>query len=961
VDLWDVQAHQVLRSLGGHTASVLNLAFSPDGSLLASGGIDSTIRLWGIPTGRLALSGAGSAVAEFVEAPPTVEAADLLEGQRSAEGRIIFSSYRHGESKLFSMKADGSDVVPLSRTGLRESRPAWSPDGSRIAYVRREGRANYEIYVMNADGTGVTRLTRRPDSVESEPAWSPDGARIAFVSNERPNALTFSGRFQVWVMNADGSNAGLLTEIGGANTSPDWSPDGGWIAFDSTRDGNHEIYAVRADGSGLVNLTQHPAHDVSPAWSPDGNRLAFVSDRDGDQEIYVMNADGSAQTRLTERFGFDKAPEWSPDGQYLVFYSRQADNNTEVYRMRADGSEVVRLTHDSDFDGFPSWQPWSRSGVTVAAGQPTPEGAAGAELVEDLPLADQHALSSTIRRLEGLPLDQFLEESFQALMLRDPEWVTAEGLAGRFGTGNGQLTNLSDAYVRETQQLQTAILDLLRRVDPATLTPDQQISYDVYEWYLDDLVRGQRFMYYDYPITHFVTGIQFQLLQLFSDLHPMSSRQDAEDYVRRLWQVEDKFEGLIEGLNLRREAGVVLPRFLFSWILGDIRSLARSQPRATPVFATFEEKLASIQGLDAGQRQALLQAAEEAIAGSVLPGFAALAEALDGLEATAPAEVGVSQLPEGRAYYDYVLRHHTTARLTADEIHELGLRELERIHQAMQAGFERLGYPWEEGIPALYARVAREAGSVTGSEVATTYEQILDQATSELGAAFDTLPEAELIVVAGSQGDYYVSASLDGTRPGAFYARVEGGTTDRYAMPTLAYHEGLPGHHLQIALAQESDLPLLRNVIVFTGYTEGWALYAEQLAHELGWYKDDPYGELGWLQAQAFRAARLVVDTGLHAKGWSFTQAHEFMVENTGYDPGFMRFEVSRYVAWPGQATAYMVGMLRIVELRQRAMERLGERFDLKAFHEVVLSNGSMPLEILERVVEDWIEANHSP
>jgi uncharacterized protein (DUF885 family) len=180
-------------------------------------------------------------------------------------------------------------------------------------------------------------------------------------------------------------------------------------------------------------------------------------------------------------------------------------------------------------------------------------------------------------------------------------------------------------------------------------------------------------------------------------------------------------------------------------------------------------------------------------------------------------------------------------------------------------------------------------------------------------------------------------------------------------MPTLAYHEGLPGHHLQIALAQESDLPLFRNVIGFTGYTEGWALYAEHLARELGWYEDDPYGELGRLQAQAFRAARLVVDTGLHAKGWSFDQAHEFMVENTGHDPGFMQFEVSRYVAWPGQATAYMVGMLRILDLRQRAMERLGERFDLRAFHEVVLSNGSMPLEILERVVEAWIETNHGP
>jgi uncharacterized protein (DUF885 family) len=815
------------------------------------------------------------------------------------------------------------------------------------------GRANHEIYVMEADGTGVTKLTNRPDSVESEPTWSPDGSQIAFVSNERPNMLTFSGRFQVWVMNADGSDPGLLTEIGGANTSPNWSPDGSRIAFDSTRDGNYEIYTMKADGSDPVNLTLHPAHDVSPAWSPDGSQIAFVSDRDGDQEIYVMNADGTGQTRLTERFGFDKAPAWSQDGHYLVFYHRQVDNNTEVYRMRSDGSEPVRLTYDPNFDGFPSWQP-------RPLGQETEEPPATAGLKAALPVPGQAALANTISDLEGLPLDQFFAESFRALMLRDPEWVAAEGLASRFRTDNGRLTNLSDAYARETQQLQAAVLDLLRQTDPNGLAPEQRISYDVYEWYLDDLVGGQRFRYYDYPITHFITGVQYQLIQLFSDLHPMSSQQDAEDYVRRLWQVEAKFEGLIEGLNLRRETGVILPKFLFPWLSGDIRALARSQPRFTPFFAAFEEKLSAVDDLGVGERETLLQAAEKAIAESVIPAFGALADVLDELEAVAPSRVGISQFPEGRDYYDYLLRHHTTTGMTAEEIHQLGLRELDRIHKEMQAYFERLGFSWEDGLPALYARLAREAGTVSGGEVSTTYEQILSEAASNLSEAFDMRPEADLIVVAGPEGDYYVSASLDGTRPGAFYARVSGGTTDLYGMPTLAYHEGVPGHHFQIALAQESDLPLFRNVLVFTGYTEGWALYAEQLAYELGWYQDDPHGALGYLQAQAFRAARLVVDTGLHANDWSSDQALEFMVENTGYDAGFMRFEVGRYVAWPGQATAYMVGMLKILELRQSAMEQMGESFDLKAFHRIVLSNGSMPLEILERVVEDWVQANGS-
>jgi uncharacterized protein (DUF885 family) len=306
------------------------------------------------------------------------------------------------------------------------------------------------------------------------------------------------------------------------------------------------------------------------------------------------------------------------------------------------------------------------------------------------------------------------------------------------------------------------------------------------------------------------------------------------------------------------------------------------------------------------------------------------------------------------------LRHHSTTDLTADEIHELGLKELERIHAEMRIVFDELGYPQDEGLPALFDRVAQGSGTVPANKVLATYQSLVAEADQNLDEVFDVRPEAKVIVVSSPIKGMYVSGSMDGSRPGAFHAGPGTASEEWYAMPTLAYHEAIPGHHFQIALAQESDLPSFRNAIGFTGYAEGWALYAEQLAWELGWYEDDPYGNLGRLQAEAFRAARLVVDTGLHAKRWKFDKAVEFFIENTGYEPGDSvepAHQIARYIVWPGQATSYKIGMLKILELRQRAMDQLGEQFDIKEFHNVVLSNGSMPLEILERVVEGYIAA----
>ena len=566
------------------------------------------------------------------------------------------------------------------------------------------------------------------------------------------------------------------------------------------------------------------------------------------------------------------------------------------------------------------------------------------------------SIDKIVASLEDLPLNLFFEESFKQLVLRYPETITEEGLDKIFGTGNNQLNNLSDSYIRETQTLEKAVLEILRTYDRESLPADQQVSYDVYEWYLDDLVRGHEFMYYDYPVTHFITGVQNQTINFFTDIHPVTNKQDAEDYITRLSQVDTKFEQLIEGLKLRQEAGVVLPEFVIQWTIGDIRSMANAAPRATPFYSSFAEKVRQIEGLSDEEQQALLDAAELEIEASVTPAFKALADTLDQQASIATSDHGVWKFPNGEAYYQYTLSHHTSTDMTPDEIHELGLQEVDRLTGEMRAIFTELGYPENESLNSLFGRVVSDSGELYGQEIVAGYEAIITEAEQKVSAAFDLRPQADVVVLGVPHGGYYIGPARDGSRPGAFYATQNGSET-KFSMPSLAYHEAVPGHHFQIAIAQELDLPGFRTAVGSTAYTEGWALYAELLADELGFYEDDPFGNLGRLQMEIFRAARLVVDTGIHAKGWTFDQGVNYMQENTGMPPGQVQFEVSRYISWPGQATAYKIGMLKILELRQRAIAQLGDQYDLKEFHNVVLGNGSMALDVLDRVVQDYIDA----
>jgi uncharacterized protein (DUF885 family) len=451
-----------------------------------------------------------------------------------------------------------------------------------------------------------------------------------------------------------------------------------------------------------------------------------------------------------------------------------------------------------------------------------------------------------------------------------------------------------------------------------------------------------------------VLSVNYLTEYLFTDQHTIRDEDDARAYLRRLGQVGTKFDDLLAGLKRREQAGIIPPRRVLDASIGDIQIIANSTPEQTPYYTALMEKLALLSNITPEVQQELLQAAEKEIETTVLPAYQRLADFLAGQRKRAPLNDGLWQYSQGEDYYRYLLRHHTTTELTPDEIHQLGLDELARLQAEMRQGFDQLGYPKAASINDLYARAANESGIVAGGNVLQTYEELILQAESRLGEAFELQPTAELEVRSFPEGmAFYTAAPLDGSRPGIFYAPV-GYDLPRYELPTLAYHEALPGHHFQISLAREQNLPLFRNIVVFGAYTEGWGMYAEHLAGELGWYKDDIYGDLGRLQSEALRAARLVVDTGLHAKGWSYDQAVNYLVENTGLPYQQMAYEVTRYIAWPGQATSYEVGLLRLLELRKRTQDQLGERFDLKAFHSAILQAGSLPLSVLEGVVDGY-------
>jgi len=571
-------------------------------------------------------------------------------------------------------------------------------------------------------------------------------------------------------------------------------------------------------------------------------------------------------------------------------------------------------------------------------------------------------------------INQLANRQAIAFLVKNPEILTTIGAID--GTvldfHSGKLAAVGVAKRDEDVAWAEQAIAEVKEFDRAQLSPQEQITYDILLDFYGQAVATKPFPWLSseglYPISP-MFGTQVQLAGFLQSQHVIKNAKTARNYVARLHAMGGKLDALTAEMQRQSGLGVVLPPSLLEKSLVVINDTIAAKPADNALVTSFVERMNEAK-FDAAERDGYRDQAIAALEADVYPAYQRMAAALVAQRPrSAETADGVGRLPDGAAFYQSALREFTTTDYTPERVHQMGLDEVVRITAEMDALLKRVGRAdgtVAERMSALgkdpqYLYANDDAGR---QQALARYQQILDEVAARMPEYFRTIPQGHLQVVRvpvasekGTSGAYYEPAAMDGSRPGRFFANLRDmSETPQWGMKTLAYHEGIPGHHFQIDMAHGlKNMPFIRQQPIYTAYVEGWALYAERLAAEIGMYRDDPLGDLGRLQAELLRAARLVVDTGLHAKGWSRQQGIDYMVSTTGIAESDVTSEVERYMALPGQACAYKVGQLKILELREKARAALGPKFVLKDFHTVVLENGAVPLTELEAIVDAWI------
>ncbi len=566
-------------------------------------------------------------------------------------------------------------------------------------------------------------------------------------------------------------------------------------------------------------------------------------------------------------------------------------------------------------------------------------------------------------------LAAFFAEHDAALLARSPQTKAYRGIRD---ADYGKLDDNSQAAEERAFRADvTALADMERRFQPAALSADSQLSYQLFQKQVERTRAAWAFRGHDYVFDQ-MNGVQSQLPAFMINVHRVSNKSDAEAYVSRLRGTGAVIDEAIRASARGVAKGVQPPRWVYPYVLSDARNVIAGAPFGpgpdAPLYADLKTKVAALQ-IPQAEKDALLKAGANALNGTLKPAYERLIAAVTAEEKTAGTLDGVWRFKNGAGFYAERLRNYTTTELTPDQIHQLGLDNVARIHREVQDVMQRVAF--KGGLQDFF-RFMRTDKQFYGSNDQAGRDRYLAETekakqavTAKLPQWFGVTPQAPLVVKpvepfreksAGKA--FYQSPAPDGSRPGTYYVNLFNmADMPLFEADALFYHEGLPGHHLQRAIQTElKDLPAFRRFGGFTAYLEGWGLYSEKLASDMGLYTD-PYRDFGRLQLELHRAIRLVVDTGLHHKRWTREQAIKYVEDNSADAPGGIVKAIERYVVFPGQATAYMVGRLKISELRDRAQELLGARYDVRQFHDLVLQSGPVPLDILEDRVDAWIAA----
>ena len=582
-------------------------------------------------------------------------------------------------------------------------------------------------------------------------------------------------------------------------------------------------------------------------------------------------------------------------------------------------------------------------------------------------------------------IKHFYDKVFIQLVMESPELTTQVGVPILYDLSKDELDDISDKNLWEVFNKMKEDYKILQSYDFESQSEENKLNTKILSSSLGKQVEGEQFFYHNYPVNQ-MFGVQSSLPSLMESSHKLRDESDIEAYISRLSKFGTKFDQVLEGLKIREEKGIIPPQFIIDRVLSEmsgfvgnkekdsinIKTDDKGPVKSNILYTNFNSKLSKIEGLTEEEKNAYRTRVEDEVRTTVFDAYNALILYFEALKSKATTDAGVWKLPNGDDFYQYQLSLMTTTDYTPEEVHQIGLSEVSRIKTEMLNILSTQGYTDNsreigEIIQELNKeeRFLYQNNDEGRKEIIGGYNNILDEISDGLDNAFDIRPKASMEVKRvpefkeeGSAGAYYTQPPMDGSRGGIFYANLRDVTeTVKFGMKTLAYHEGIPGHHFQIAIQGElKNTPIFRTFPLFSAYSEGWALYAEQLAWELGFYENDPFGNLGRLQAEMFRAVRLVVDTGIHYKKWTREEAIEYMIANTGMTTGEVVTEIERYIVMPGQACTYKIGMIKILELREKAKQELGNAFDLREFHNVVLKNGAVPLDILEEIVDDYIK-----